>query len=417
MFSNLNFVFSQTALVGAFQCFTLAVVLLSIKHFRLTNIFLVGFIVVHAIRLLLLYVLYGGYPVPRQEIFSLLGIGFALGPLLLFYVRSLTEVNFRWKWTYLWHFLPIVLVISIIAMPVIQEVGVEQDVYLWFRSELPMLRYRLDWLFPLLLNLSIAIYGLLALKHLVDYQHHILEMFSFTENISLKWLWWVIGLSLLAASVSTFSHIMRLFFSMELGPRLYVWLLVTVLQIMVIAIMGLKQQFIFAGWQDNSVSELPETDEARGESGAVTGSVDSADGQEEAEIVQEETAKGAPPKEKYQKSGLTDETGEDYWQRLESYMQNDRPYLSCTLNLNDLAAGLGVPRDHLSQVINTYSEGKFFDYVNGYRLEHAKGMLREEKGMSILDIALESGFSSQSSFSNRFRKQEGCSPSEYRKKA
>lgn len=54
-----------------------------------------------------------------------------------------------------------------------------------------------------------------------------------------------------------------------------------------------------------------------------------------------------------------------------------------------------------------------YQYLRGLRLEYAKALL-SEPGSSIAQIALESGFSSQASFTRAFRKQAGISPASYR---
>lgn len=55
-------------------------------------------------------------------------------------------------------------------------------------------------------------------------------------------------------------------------------------------------------------------------------------------------------------------------------------------------------------------------YLMRLRLEHARGLLENEKnGLSIADIAYDSGFQSNSYFSRVFRRAYGMTPMEYRK--
>jgi|GEM_PF-5730326 len=53
------------------------------------------------------------------------------------------------------------------------------------------------------------------------------------------------------------------------------------------------------------------------------------------------------------------------------------------------------------------------EYVTHHRLEVAKRILKQTEA-TVTDIALESGFSSLSSFANTFKNHEGLSPSEWR---
>ena len=54
------------------------------------------------------------------------------------------------------------------------------------------------------------------------------------------------------------------------------------------------------------------------------------------------------------------------------------------------------------------------DYLAKRRIFHAKRLLGDSK-LSIIQVALQVGFSSSQHFSTSFRKTEGMTPSEYRK--
>ena len=54
-------------------------------------------------------------------------------------------------------------------------------------------------------------------------------------------------------------------------------------------------------------------------------------------------------------------------------------------------------------------------HINNHRMEKAE-LLMKDDNKSIMDIALAVGFSSQSRFSEAFKKHFGASPAEYRKK-
>ena len=55
----------------------------------------------------------------------------------------------------------------------------------------------------------------------------------------------------------------------------------------------------------------------------------------------------------------------------------------------------------------------FFDYVNGWRIEEAKPLIRNGE-QTVLAIAYEVGFNSRSSFYAAFKKQTGVTPSAYK---
>ncbi|WP_284463673.1 helix-turn-helix domain-containing protein [Chryseobacterium sp.] len=102
--------------------------------------------------------------------------------------------------------------------------------------------------------------------------------------------------------------------------------------------------------------------------------------------------------------------------QLERIMNIQKPYLDSELNLIKLAEMLSVSTHHLSYVINTGFGKNFFQYINEFRVEYAKKLLKEtDSKLSILGIAYESGFNSKTSFNTTFKKLTGQTPSEFKK--
>jgi AraC-like DNA-binding protein len=119
---------------------------------------------------------------------------------------------------------------------------------------------------------------------------------------------------------------------------------------------------------------------------------------------------------KYTKSGLSGSQMEKYKRRLESLMKFEDVYRRPDLTLPNLAALVNCSVNHLSQVINSGFGMSFFDYLNQYRIEHAKHMLSQKSGrqQSVLSIAFTVGFNSNSSFYTAFKKASGQTPAQYR---
>lgn len=82
-----------------------------------------------------------------------------------------------------------------------------------------------------------------------------------------------------------------------------------------------------------------------------------------------------------------------------------------------LAARLGLPYYLLSRAVNEEEGASLGDLVNEYRIERAKALLRGRPELSVLDVALESGFQAKSTFNEVFKKRVGASPREYRQAA
>lgn len=99
---------------------------------------------------------------------------------------------------------------------------------------------------------------------------------------------------------------------------------------------------------------------------------------------------------------------------LEKIMQAQKPYLDSELNLIKLSELLAVSTHHLSYVINTGFQKNFFQYINEFRIDHARKLLKEKQKLSILGIAYESGFNSKTSFNTTFKKLTNQTPSEFK---
>ena len=119
---------------------------------------------------------------------------------------------------------------------------------------------------------------------------------------------------------------------------------------------------------------------------------------------------------KYAKSGLTKNQLLTYKQRLDQIMQARQEYLRPNLTLPKLAKRVGCSVNNLSQVINSGFGTSFFDYLNRYRVEHAKKLLTglDCQSNAILHVAFTVGFNSNSAFYSAFKKYVGMTPAQYR---
>jgi AraC-like DNA-binding protein len=125
-----------------------------------------------------------------------------------------------------------------------------------------------------------------------------------------------------------------------------------------------------------------------------------------------------PAVNKYAKSGLTRNQLLGHKQRLNNIMQTRQEYLRPDLTLPKLAEAVGCSVNNLSQVINSGFGTSFFDYLNRYRIEHARTLLESSDSQSnaILTIAFTVGFNSNSAFYSAFKKYVGVTPAQYRQR-
>lgn len=98
-------------------------------------------------------------------------------------------------------------------------------------------------------------------------------------------------------------------------------------------------------------------------------------------------------------------------------MHDDQLYLNSTITVNEVAKLMGIPRQHLSEVLNVHMKSSFQDYVNKCRAEAFVTCLKNTKydNYTIMGIATEVGFKSKSSFNTTFKKLYGVTPSAFKK--
>ena len=120
-------------------------------------------------------------------------------------------------------------------------------------------------------------------------------------------------------------------------------------------------------------------------------------------------------KEKYQGSILKPEQVAQYKDTLSNYMESHEPYRNQELTLNKLASDTAIPSHHLSQLINQEFGRNFFDFINAYRIEKAKTLMKDKStnNLTLEAIGAASGFGSATAFYRAFKKHTGITPSGY----
>ena len=85
------------------------------------------------------------------------------------------------------------------------------------------------------------------------------------------------------------------------------------------------------------------------------------------------------------------------------------------ISLSSAADKANISSVYLSRLFKKEEGINFLDYLNQYRIDEAKKMLKDVQ-YNILDVADESGFNNTRYFSKIFKKNVGITPSEYRKR-
>lgn len=314
---------------------------------------------------------------------AILAFGLPLlgAPLLFLYIQSLTGFMFSMK-TMLIHLS--IYPIYVLLFFVFQETN-EIEIkalngFLSF-SQNPNI-WTQYYAIPLAISGLLYFFWDLAL--LRKHKRTIVNLFSFDEQINLRWLNYVVY-SYLALFVLTsfliFGSIHFHLFAMENAFAL-VGILLS-LTLLAFGFYGSRQTSIFSNKEAHMYISKTDT-----------------------------------PKASYSKSGLNQNKIEDLANRLSQHMEQQKPYLNEDLNLNKLAEQCSMQPAQLSQIINQQYQMNFYDFVNQYRVEETKKKLcsSDFDHLSVLGIAFDCGFKSKSSFNRYFKKYAGVSPSEFKKK-
>lgn len=334
------------------------------------------------------------------------------GPFLFLYTASLTNQSTGRKWLFL-HFIPVIisysyLIVFFYFLPAAQKVDIFKKEGLGFET------FSLVNLSAIVISgITYIIWSIILLRR---YRMGILNYFSFTEKVNLKWLQYLIyGIS---------GIWILIFFGDE-----YIFAGV-VLFVLFMGYFGIKQVGIFT--YQNLNTQLPhpmvykKNELVQSEPvsiGRLNTEEPLLEGQRFAEpdnFVAEEAQTTIIPdekleKKKYQKSGLTLEMAENLHSRLTTLMHAEKVYTESELLLSELAHRLDTLPNYLSQVINEKEGKNFYDYINTLRVEEFKRLISipENKKYTILSLSYDCGFNSKSSFNKNFKKVTGQSPSEY----
>ncbi len=108
---------------------------------------------------------------------------------------------------------------------------------------------------------------------------------------------------------------------------------------------------------------------------------------------------------------------EEKVESLKSYMKEKEPFLNANLTIQNLADQMSLPVRELSIIINFHFNRHFYDFINFYRIEKAKKLLkdRSKQDLMVFEVFYDVGFNSKSSFNTAFKKHVGLTPTQYRK--
>ncbi len=299
-----------------------------------------------------------------------------IGPILWLYVKSITDQHFRFKPKYLFTLIPFLLVLGLFTarnyFQPQQAIAAAPNAEPAFN---PMFFFFVTGLIALS-NLGYVLWGLLLIRR---YKRALKTFFSSTEKINLQWLEFIhIAALITYTSISGLYIINGVFGFMSYQVLQQAGYGIAAMLVLVIGFFGIRKGSIFTS--------------------------SNIDFDMEKAIEEEEEVP----------SKLTSEE-EIFVHRLLEFMKTDKPHLDPEINLVLLSRKLKVSPEYLSDIINSRLNKNFYDFINHYRIEEFKQLCKalESKKLTLISLAYDSGFNSKATFNRVFKKEVGCTPSEY----
>ena len=291
-------------------------------------------------------------------------------PLFYFYIRTMCGREFSWRPARLGHFVPFLLgLVFWAAFWIFRRHEPAPGILAWC--------VKTPWLpVTVMAVVQMTAYVTLMVRCLRDYARTIKDSFSSLDGINLRWLKW----------------------------RLAVFAIISIVGLAVVAVLKLDGRLVNVASQ-TVFFFVALNIFATGYRAMFQPQIFFGPGNE-----------GGPGK-RYQRSSLSAENAGLLKTRLLDMMAREQSFLDPKLTLPGLAQTLDVSVSHLSQVINEQLGRKFFDFINGYRVEAAKQRLVRPGSdrIKMITVAFDCGFNSLATFNRVFKEFAGRNPSDFRK--
>lgn len=117
---------------------------------------------------------------------------------------------------------------------------------------------------------------------------------------------------------------------------------------------------------------------------------------------------------KYGNKKIDEKEADELYSQLDQLMRNESLFNNPNLKLPDVARKLNILPHRLSQLINDNLEKNFTLFLNEYRIEEAKKLIRRDAHLKLESIGYACGFNSKSTFYSTFRKITGTTPAKFK---
>lgn len=289
----------------------------------------------------------------------------ALGPLIYFYVLKITRPEYKLKWKNLLHFSPLLLELGTLVLEIKESIRIGVPTYA------TSIFHDLNPVLQLLIFISVITYLYQSYKLIQDFYRRLQPVLMDRSRVEFRWLRRLLAATaLLWLLWIVYAAIDYFGYRNQLGIYVYYpfYIFFAVIIIWTAAAAFLKPQ---AGLM----------------------------------VAPPAVSKAAPP------AGLREK---GIW--LKKTLKENRYYEDPELSLTSLAEKLDLSPHELSRTINTVLKKSFNDFINEYRVRDVINKMLDPAYdyITLLGIAYEAGFNSQSTFTRIFKQMTGKTPLEYK---
>lgn len=261
-----------------------------------------------------------------------------------------------------------------------------------------------------------------ALRELPRFEHALKEEYSYAEYINLHWLRGVILLFFCLLMLWVYDSMASgvRYDNLFLFNSLVMWIAACFCFYRQSVVINAVKSYFVEPSEDNAETNLDaaenDLDKAMAHLEAAEADLNAPHAHTQPENVAETVVEPQPVAEhpvEPEPEELKLQQEAAFAERMYLLFEKEHVYLNPRLRLSELAMVLGTNRTYLSQYFNQNCESTFYDFVNDYRIHHAKLLLHSTDD-TLETIAMNSGFNSLSTFRRAFVQREGMSPIEFR---
>lgn len=372
-------IYDVALLLAACECGMLAILFLMRRGAKpFSHPLLAGFLILNGLIAVHIVILWGEVRYRifdiSPNIFFLFSFAYFLqGPVLYWYTKSLLYKNFSFKPRDTLHLLPtfvtpVYLYFFYYSRPLHIKRGLALDFqnYGFYDQNFnPFIHAQ---------KTIVVVYGAMCLYELLRYRTTLKDNYSNIEKIAFSWLQLLIGGFLLVWLWFLVTHIVGIYMPLSISDTMGVFGTYLIFFLVnVLALYSLTYSSAFEGINAEWTQYKPTDKEL---------------------IVPE------------------------YAEKICESMESGKLFLNPLLTLGEFAERVNLPPRLVSSALNRCIDQTFHEFVNRYRVEEAKRILRERtyKELPVLDVASMAGFNSKATFNRFFKKFAGVTPSQYRQK-